>query len=69
MSQTKLHFGQTMAKTKTKLSVKVNTSSINGKKPRIRLELLQRHKNQTFAIFWNSNVQEITYWLHTPDAD
>lgn len=46
------------------------------KKPRIRLELLQKPKNQgSLALpnfcyyYWASNVQKIMYWLHTPDAD
>lgn len=47
-----------------------------GKKPRIRLDLLQRPKNlgglalPNFRhYYWASNVQKIIYWLNTPDED
>lgn len=48
----------------------------DGKKPRIRLELLQRPKKQgglalpNFChYYWASNIQKVMYWLHLPNAD
>uniref|UniRef100_A0A3B3HDP0 Reverse transcriptase domain-containing protein n=1 Tax=Oryzias latipes TaxID=8090 RepID=A0A3B3HDP0_ORYLA len=48
----------------------------DGRKPRIRLELLQRSKNQGGLAFpnfqyyyWASNVKNILHWLHSPSVD
>ena len=56
---------------------KIFTSFIwDWKRPRIRLELLQRPKLQgglalpnLCHYYWASNVQKIMHWLHAPDTD